>query len=96
MNSGACEACGLKIEECSETLNESSGLPSSWFMRRIDDRDYVLCDCCGSYQQFRGGITPYLQEALRLDLYARCEDLGEVKVMAAARAERRKKRVRKG
>ena len=94
MGVSVCDACGVKTSEYNDALCESSGLPESWFLRKINDRDYSLCDCCGSFRQFKGGMSPYLQDVLGLGVDARCEDLGaEVRIMAAARAERRKKRV---
>ena len=95
MISDACEACGAKVSACSDHLSEASGLPESWYVRCINGRDYVLCDVCGSHFQFKGGMSPYLRNALGLDGDARCEVHGEVKVMAEARAERRKRGKRK-
>lgn len=94
MGSDVCEACGCDVSAYDEKVNEASGLPESWFKRTIDGRNYALCDCCGHFRQFRGGMSPYLQSALGLDDDARCEDLGEVSEMAAIRAERRKARRR--
>jgi len=94
MASDACEACGINVREYGESLDQQSGLPESWFVRTIDGRDYTLCDCCGSFRQFKGGMSPYLQDALSLDHQARCV-LDEVKTMAEARAKLRKKRVRR-
>ena len=84
MNSNACEACGIKVRDCVGAGDDTPGLPESWFVRVISGRDYTLCDCCGSFRQFKGGMSPYLQDTLGLGFDARCEDLGEVKVMAAA------------
>ena len=88
--SGSCDACGAKAGDCSDSTDEASGLPKSWFVRIINEREYSLCDCCGSILQFKGGMSPYLQDALGLGQDARCEVVDEVKVLAAARAERRK------
>ena len=90
MKRDGCDACGVKAGDCGEQMNEQSGLPVSWFVRVINDRDYTLCDCCGSIFQFKGGMSSYLQEALGLNEDARCELGEDVKLMAAVRAERRK------
>lgn len=64
----ACDACKT---EC--VLTPVSGptllrrtLPRGWRPRRIDGRVYILCDICGNLRQFVGGLSPYLQELLRL------------------------------
>ncbi|NKB16260.1 MAG: hypothetical protein HC774_04285 [Sphingomonadales bacterium] len=49
------------------------GLASGWIVRRIDGRDFTLCDCCGSIRQFKGGISAYLQKQLGVDPYAEIE-----------------------
>lgn len=95
--SGACDACGADAKSCLEANALGAGastLPDSWFVRSINGRDYTLCDCCGAFVQFKGGMSPYLQDALGLNSDARCDDIGEVKAMVAARAKRRKDRLR--
>ena len=94
MRSSCCDACGASVEDYDEAKSESSGLPESWFVRRIADRDYSLCDCCGSPTQFRGGISPYLSQALGLDMFARCE-LGEVVNIQQVRTKRGERRARR-
>ena len=94
MGSSSCEACGTPVEAYDEPLNESSGLPKSWFVRRIEERDYALCDCCGSHRQFKGGISPYLSQALGLDRQARCE-FGEIINIHDVRTKRGKHRARR-
>jgi len=96
MRSSCCDACGTAIDSYDEAKSESSGLPQSWFVRRIEERDYVLCDCCGSEVQFKGGISPYLSKTLGVDMFARCE-LGEIvniQQVTTKRGERRARRKR--
>ena len=47
--------------------------PFTWVVRRINERAYILCDCCGSIRHFKGGVSSYLQEHLGVPEYARCD-----------------------
>ncbi len=94
MSSSCCDACGMSADAYDESLSDGSGLPESWFVRRIEKREYALCDCCGSLRQFKGGISPYLSQALGLDMDARCE-LGEVVNIREVRTKRGERRARR-
>lgn len=63
----ACDACqtSCEISVAGPTLLQRA-LPRGWRPRRIDGRVYVLCDICGNLRQFVGGLSPYLQERLKL------------------------------
>lgn len=85
-----CAACQCEIEE------ESNDLPTGWFMRVIDDSDYILCDVCGNARHFKGGVSAYLADCLSLDEDARCTNLTEADQYAAPRTRtRRAKRTKR-
>ncbi|MEQ1710011.1 MAG: hypothetical protein ABL908_01260 [Hyphomicrobium sp.] len=72
-----CDACKLPPMGGSSTPAPSGSdaaseraLPPGWFVRRIDARTFTLCDCCGSMQHFKGGVSAYLQQQLGLGPYA--------------------------
>lgn len=67
-----CDACGLAPHGAAMTL-DGAGLPSGWYKRTFGRRSFTLCDCCGSILQFKGGVSPYLQEALGLAPTAFCD-----------------------
>lgn len=67
-----CDACGLAPHGAAEIIDDA-GLPTGWHVRTFGRRTFTLCDCCGSILQFKGGVSPYLQEALGLAPTAFCD-----------------------
>ncbi len=62
-----CDACKTACTiEVSGPTELKDALPKGWRPRRIDGRVYILCDICGNIRQFKGGLSPYLQERLNL------------------------------
>ena len=90
-----CEACKSELE-CSgeDEINFDTNLPHRWYVRVIDDRRYVLCDVCGNIRQFKGGVSPYLTDALSLGLEARCDVSEEVEQMSRARYKSPRRRAK--
>lgn len=68
-----CNACRMAPYPADAPRVPETGLPSGWVVRRINGRTFTLCDCCGDIRHFKGAISSYLQEALGLPEYARCE-----------------------
>ena len=92
-----CAACACELEELEEVENKPIAtsppvLPTGWFLRCIDEVDYVLCDVCGNQSHFRGGISPYLMEALDLFDGAQCDVSAEVSVLSKARRRIRRRK----
>ena len=86
-----CRACGCDHSTSDEECHDAEMvLPKGWYIRSIDERDYVLCDVCGNIRQFKGGISAYLMDRLGLDAEARCDLSDEVNTLGHIR--RRKKR----
>lgn len=86
-----CRACGCEGETAAEPLGAT--LPAGWYVRCIDEVDFVLCDVCGHIRHFRGGVSPYLADRLELGEGARCDVSAEV---AVAREQRRSYRRGRG
>ncbi len=73
MSEFVCDACKLPpvVSADPEAPFKAGGpVPPGWFVRRIDARTFTLCDCCGSMQHFKGGVSAYLQQQLGLGPYA--------------------------
>jgi hypothetical protein len=68
-----CAACKMTPYPADAPRDEETGLPATWVVRRINERAYILCDCCGSIRHFKGGVSSYLQEHLGVPEYARCD-----------------------
>ncbi len=88
-----CAACKCEIEEQVENQSpdeQSPALPQGWFMRCIDETDYVLCDVCGASIHFRGAISPYLMDCLQLVEGARCDMSSEALGLGRQRRKQRK------
>ncbi len=84
--SHTCAACKC---ETKEQPDDQSALPQGWFMRRIDETDYVLCDVCGASIHFRGAISPYLTDCLQLMDGARCDMSAEALALGRKRRKQR-------
>ena len=69
-----CDACKSEcsFDVCGPT-DLKDALPKGWRPRRLDGRVYILCDICGNIRQFKGGLSPYLQELLELPPYVTIE-----------------------
>lgn len=65
-----CDACKLPPHPPEAERNSETGLPSGWFVRRVGERSFTLCECCGDIRQFKGGVSVYLQEYLGLGPHA--------------------------
>lgn len=62
-----CDACQAEYNiEVKGPVLLQAALPRGWRPRRIDNRVYILCDICGNLRQFVGGLSPYLQQRLKL------------------------------
>jgi hypothetical protein len=85
-----CRACGCEGE--TPTATADAALPAGWFVRNIDEVEYVLCDVCGHIRHFRGGVSPYLTDALELDEGARCDVSAEIAVLREQRRSFRRER----
>ena len=78
-----CAACKCEVEKQSDDQRDT--LPQGWFLRRIDETEYVLCDVCGAPIHFRGAISPYLTQALELAEGAHCDMSAEIAVLRRER-----------
>ena len=90
-----CAACKMEQDKQESDQKEPGGqtLPQGWFLRCIDETDYVLCDVCGASIHFRGAISPYLTQALGLMEGARCDMSAEA--MQLGRKRRKLRNCRK-
>lgn len=68
-----CDACKMAPYPEDMPRDATTGLPQTWLVRRINGRNYTLCDCCGSIRHFKGGISSYLQENLGVPENAQCD-----------------------
>lgn len=84
-----CAACKCEVEK--QTEDQKNDIPQGWFMRCIDETDYVLCDVCGASIHFRGAISPYLTDCLQLAEGARCDMSSEALKLGRKRRQRRQR-----
>ena len=86
-----CAACNCQADEINEAERVGASQPEGWFIRCIDDTDYLLCDICGHQSHFRGGISPYLMDMLELMEGARCDLSAEAAALGVERRRFRKR-----
>jgi hypothetical protein len=55
-----CACCHQKVE-----IVPTQHIPPGWYMRKIQDRNFLLCSLCGVPSRFTGDLPQDLKEKLK-------------------------------